>query len=102
MPGTIPELFDEAVAENPDKPWLVFEDRQYTYAQAREQVGRAAAGLADLGLGRGDVVMATMPSTPEHVFLWLGSAYAGTMWPCCSSGRATPRPIDHHRTRPPC
>ncbi len=79
MPGTIPELFDEAVAENPDKPWLVFEDRQYTYAQAREQVGRAAAGLADLGLGRGDVVMATMPSTPEHVFLWLGSAYAGTI-----------------------
>ncbi len=79
MPSTIPELFDEAVAANPDKSWLVFEDRGYTYAQAREQVGRAASGLADLGLGRGDVVMATMPSTPEHVFLWLGSAYAGTI-----------------------
>ena len=39
----------------------------------------AAAGLRERGLGRGDVVLATMRNTPEHVFLWLGSAYAGTI-----------------------
>jgi crotonobetaine/carnitine-CoA ligase len=35
--------------------------------------------LRERGLKAGDVVLATMRNTPEHVFLWLGSAYAGTV-----------------------
>ena len=79
MVETIPALFEAAVTANPAKAWMVFEDREYTYAETHRQVGRAAAALADLGLRAGDVVMATMPSTPEHVFLWLASAHAGTI-----------------------
>jgi crotonobetaine/carnitine-CoA ligase len=79
MPQTIPELFDEAVAAAPDKVWLVAGDESFTYAEARERVGRAAAALGAAGLRRGDLVLATMRNTPEYLFTWLASAYAGTI-----------------------
>ena len=79
MPETIPELFDEAVAAVPDKVWLVAGDESFTYAEARERIGRAAAALRDAGLRPGDLVLATMRSTPDHLFTWLASAYAGTI-----------------------
>jgi len=79
MPETIPELFDEAVAEVPEKVWLVAGDDAFTYADARERIGRAAAGLRERGIGRGDLVLATMRSTPDYLFTWLGSAYAGSI-----------------------
>jgi carnitine-CoA ligase len=79
MPETIPELFDEAVAAVPDKVWLVAGDESFTYAEARERIGRAAAALVDAGLGPGDLVLATMRSTPDYLFTWLASAYAGTI-----------------------
>ena len=80
MPETIPELFDEAVAAVPDKVWLVAGDESFTYAEARERIGRAAAALRDgRRSGPGDLVLATMRSTPDYLFTWLASAYAGTI-----------------------
>ncbi len=79
MPETIPELFDEAVAAVPDKTWLVAGDESFTYAGARDRIGRAAAALRTAGVGPGDLVLATMRSTPEYLFTWLASAYAGTI-----------------------
>ena len=79
MPQTIPELFDAAVAEVPGKVWLVAGDEAFTYAEARERIGRAAAALAGIGIGRGDLVLATMRSTPDYLFTWLASAYVGSI-----------------------
>ena len=61
---TIPELFEAAVADAPDKPWLFFEDDSYTYGQARERIAAAAAGFAERGVGRGDIVLATRAQRP--------------------------------------
>jgi carnitine-CoA ligase len=77
--GTIPALFDSAVADAPDRVWLRFQRRTFTYAEAREQIGRAAAALAGHGVGRGDLVLAAMQNTPEHLFTWLASAYTGSI-----------------------
>ncbi|HEU0192664.1 MAG TPA: AMP-binding protein [Gaiellales bacterium] len=77
--GTIPELFDAAVAEAGDRIWLRFEGRTFTYAEARRQIGRAAAALAGHGVGRGDLLLAAMQNTPEHLFTWLASAYTGSI-----------------------
>jgi crotonobetaine/carnitine-CoA ligase len=79
MPNTISEFFDAAVAEVPDKVWLVAGAESFTYAQARGRIGRAAAALANLGAGRGDLVLTTMRSTPDYLFTWLASAYIGTI-----------------------
>ena len=79
MPRTIPELFDEAVAAVPGKVWLVAGSESYTYAEARDRIGRAAAALQGRGIVRGDLVLATMRSTPDYLFTWLASAYTGSI-----------------------
>jgi carnitine-CoA ligase len=79
MPQTIPELFEEAVAAAPDKVWLVAGDESFTYADARARIGRAAAALRAAGLRPGEPVLATMRNTPDDLFTWLASAYAGTI-----------------------
>src|ERR1700683_3020934 len=79
MPETISQFFDAAVAEVPDKVWLLGGEESFTYAQARERVGRAAAAIAALGARRGDLVLATMRSTPDYLFTWLAAAYAGVI-----------------------
>jgi crotonobetaine/carnitine-CoA ligase len=79
MTDTIPQLFDAAVAAAPDKTWLVFEDEAYTYAEARARIASAAAGLAEHGAGRGQLVLATAENRPAYVFTWLASAYLGSI-----------------------
>jgi len=77
MALTIPELVDAAVSEVPDKEWLLYGDLTYTYRAARLQAGRAASALAELGVGRGDLVLATASNRPEYLFLWLAVMYLG-------------------------
>ena len=76
---TIPQLFEAAVADVPGKPWLFFEDESYTYAEARERIAAAAAGLAERGVAQGDLVLATARNDPRYVFLWLAAAYLGAI-----------------------
>lgn len=71
MERTIPNLFDAAVEAVGAKTWLLHEDGEFTYEQAHAHVGAAAAVLADLGVGRGDLVFATMRNTPDYLFAWL-------------------------------
>jgi carnitine-CoA ligase len=80
MALTIPELFDGAVDEVPEKTWLRFEDETLTYAEAHARIGRAAAALADRGVGPGDRVLATAHSRPEYVLLWLATMYRGAIY----------------------
>jgi carnitine-CoA ligase len=80
MALTIPELFEAAAAEVAEKAWLIYEDEAFTYAQARERIGRAAAALAELGAGPGDLVLATARNRPEYVFTWLAAMYLGAIY----------------------
>jgi carnitine-CoA ligase len=68
---TIPNLFDAAVEAQPDKTWLLHERGELSYEEAYSRIGAAAAGLADLGVGKGDLVLATMRNTPDHLLTWL-------------------------------
>jgi carnitine-CoA ligase len=77
MALTIPELVEAAVAEVPDKEWLLYDEVTFTYREARLRVGRAASALAELGVGRGDLVLATARNRPEYLFLWLAVMYRG-------------------------
>jgi crotonobetaine/carnitine-CoA ligase len=90
MTLTIPALFEAAVSEAPEKTWLVHDNLEFTYAEARERIARAAAALAALGIGRGDLVLATARNRPEYVFLWLGAMYLGAIYvPCDPRGSET-------------
>jgi crotonobetaine/carnitine-CoA ligase len=64
----------------PDKVWLLHADDSFTYAQARERIGRVAGALAASGIGRGDLVLGSAHNRPEYVFAWLACAYLGAIW----------------------
>jgi carnitine-CoA ligase len=79
VPSTIPELFDEAVAAAPSKVWLHTDGRTFTFAEAHALVERAASALAERGVQPGELVLATARNTPEYLFAWLGTTYAGAI-----------------------
>ncbi|MBS0254536.1 MAG: AMP-binding protein [Proteobacteria bacterium] len=53
--------------------------RRWTYAELLDEVGRVAAMLARLGVGRGDRVVIYMPMVPETVFAMLACARLGAV-----------------------
>jgi acetoacetyl-CoA synthetase len=57
---------------------------ELTWDELRDQVARAAAGLRELGVGRGDRVVAYMPNIPETLVAFLATASIGAVWSSCS------------------
>jgi crotonobetaine/carnitine-CoA ligase len=79
MERTIPNLLAGAVEDAADAPWLFFEDAVFTYGEAERRIGSMAAGLADLGISRGDLVMVPMRNTAGHLFTWLALMRLGAV-----------------------
>jgi acetoacetyl-CoA synthetase len=57
---------------------------QISYAELERQVARVQAGLAALGVGRGDRVAAYLPNCPEALVALLATASLGAIWTACS------------------
>ena len=57
---------------------------ELTWAQLRDQVARARAGLQRLGVGRGDRVVAYLPNIPETLVAFLATASLGAIWASCA------------------
>jgi acyl-CoA synthetase (AMP-forming)/AMP-acid ligase II len=56
---------------------LTFHDRRWNFCQAKQEIDRASARLASLGLQRQDKVGIWMPNRPEAIWYWLGAAQMG-------------------------
>ena len=54
-----------------------------TFAELREQVAAARAGLRELGVGPGDRVVGYLPNIPETLVAFLASASLGAIWATC-------------------
>jgi acetoacetyl-CoA synthetase len=65
-----------------------------TVDELRDQVGRARAGLARLGVGRGDRVAAFLPNIPEAVVALLATASLGAVWSSCAPEFGTRSVVD--------
>lgn len=57
---------------------------ELTWAELRDAVARARAGLARLGVRRGDRVVAYLPNLPETVVAYLATASLGAVWASCA------------------
>ncbi|GAA4155986.1 acetoacetate--CoA ligase [Actinomadura keratinilytica] len=73
----------------PDDTAVVFRSeagghRLLTYRELARHVAEVRAGLAELGVGRGDRVAAYLPNIPEALICFLAAASLGAVWSSCS------------------
>ncbi|HWA55043.1 MAG TPA: acetoacetate--CoA ligase [Solirubrobacterales bacterium] len=57
---------------------------ELSWGELRAQVAALAAGLRELGVERGDRVVAYMPNIPEATVAFLAAASIGAVWSSCS------------------
>jgi crotonobetaine/carnitine-CoA ligase len=76
---TIPTLFRRAGDAAADSTWLLAGDRTYSYAQAMDQIERAASALRAAGVGPGDRVLVTARNTDQYLLTWLALMEVGAV-----------------------
>jgi acetoacetyl-CoA synthetase len=67
---------------------------EITWGEFRDQVGRIAAGLARLGVGEGDCVVAYLPNLVEAMAAFFATASLGGVWSSCSPDFGAKSAID--------
>jgi len=74
------DVFDWVLDEDPDREALVGRHGRFSYGQLDAAANRAAAALADLGVGVGDRVAACLPNDVDIVVAFLASLRLGAVW----------------------
>ncbi|KAA1421879.1 long-chain fatty acid--CoA ligase [Nocardioides humilatus] len=79
--ATVPEAFQRTVAQYGDKVALRTIDGsvKLTWVELAERVESIAAGLAGVGLGRGDTIAIMLPNTPECHLVDFGAVHLGAV-----------------------
>ena len=77
-------LLEGSVRRHPDKPCIIFEGTEYSYARIWEMVEKCATALHGLGIGKGDVVAVHMPNCPQFVVAYYGLLRAGATYSPCN------------------
>ena len=88
-PGMRLNFAENLLSRNDQHTAIVFANdqgirREISYANLHIRVARVAAGLAEAGVGAGDVVAGFLPNIPEAVIAMLATASRGAIWTCCS------------------
>jgi fatty-acyl-CoA synthase len=77
---TIADWVDRHAAYAPDKPALLFEEREVSYSALAQEIDRLAAGLSrELGVARGDRVAVLAYNRPEFLALVFACARIGAI-----------------------
>jgi len=79
------EVLHAAAERRPDAEAVVDAERRLTYADLLEEARRTAGGLADLGVGRGQRVVAAVRNRVETAIVywacqWLGACFVPVNW----------------------
>ena len=69
------DIFDESVSTSPDKTFIIFKDKKYTYRQVNEKANQVAHAAMEMGLSQGDLVALLMFNEPAYVWIYLGKYY---------------------------
>ncbi|XP_068234589.1 long-chain fatty acid transport protein 4-like [Palaemon carinicauda] len=75
----VPKVFMENVRKNPNKVALIFEGREWTFAQVDEYSNRIGNFMVEQGFKHGDNIALYMFNRPEYVCIWLGCAKVGVV-----------------------
>jgi acetoacetyl-CoA synthetase len=76
-------------AYRPDEPAILHQSEvrplgEVNWGELQEKTAALAAGLREMGVGRGDRVAAYLPNIPEAVIALLACASIGAVWSSCS------------------
>lgn len=69
-PEPVYAAFERSVAAYPDRMCMEFLGRSWTYRETSDLTRRAAKGLQDLGLQKGDRVALMLPNTPYYIVMF--------------------------------
>ena len=69
-------------------------NREFSYAELHEEVGKLAHALREAGVGIGDRVAGFLPNIPEAVIGMLATASIGAVWSSCSPDFGTQGVVD--------
>lgn len=102
FPGVALNYAAHALRSEPDGPAIVTRSQsrgraELSIVDLRDQVARCRAGLARLGVGRGDRVAAYLPNIPETVVAFLAAASLGAIWSSCAPEFGTRSVVDRLR-----
>jgi carnitine-CoA ligase len=78
--SVVPDLLAARASETPEKPFILFEDETWTYAEAARQAWRTGNALQKVGVGLGDYVSVWIPTGPDVVRAWFGANAAGAVY----------------------
>src|SRR5256885_13540350 len=90
FPGATLNYAEHALSSGADDDLAVLFEREggvasrLTYGELRRSVAAVRAGLVDLGVRRGDRVVALVPNTPAALIAFLATASLGAIWSSCS------------------
>jgi long-chain acyl-CoA synthetase len=88
------QLLDDAAKKYPDSPCTNFKGAQISYKEMSEITDRLGAGLAKLGVKKGDRVGIFMPNTPQFVTAYFAIMKIGAVV-VATNPLYTPREIEH-------
>lgn len=77
--GSLGEFFDAAVSRHAGHTALTDGARRLTYAQLGRERDRLAAGLGELGVGRGDRIALVLPNCVEYVLGFFATIRLGAV-----------------------
>lgn len=74
---TLADRIEEQVDRHSDRPFLIYGEQCFSYAQADAEINRYANEMHTRGLRAGDVCALAMENRPEFFFCWFGMAKLG-------------------------
>lgn len=82
-----------------DQPAIIAEDERGTvetvdWPTLRTRVASLALSLQDMGVGRGDRIVAYLPNRPEAIVSFLACAAIGAVWAVCAPDMGVPAILD--------
>jgi fatty-acyl-CoA synthase len=78
-PRALHEMLDAAAQEYPDRPFVITDDRTFTYREMADWSARVTNGLVAAGVVPGEHVALVMGNHPEFVAVSFGIARAGAV-----------------------
>lgn len=106
FPGARLNFAENLLWQEDSRIALIFRDEagrrgEISYGRLREEVGRVAAGLRNLGVQDGDSVAAWMPNVPETIVFMLAAASTGAVFSSCSQEFGAPNSCEQELNTAP-